>query len=93
MQYAGSFRPVEIHLISIGNHAQLGKIEVGVAALQRIEGPRHLMNAHGHGPLALRLLQSQTQIQMPVRIEHRQHMRVNRRLSVLAAEKPEGKAD
>src|SRR5271157_4943902 len=93
MQHAGSFRPVEVHLIVIVNYDQLGKVEVRVPALQRIDGPRHLMNAHGHGPLALRLLQPRAQIRMPICIEHRQHVGVKRRLPVLAAEESEGEAD
>src|SRR5580658_375553 len=51
------------------------------------------MNAHGHGSLTLRLLQSRAQIEVPVPFEHRQHVRMNRRLSVLAAEKSEGETD
>ena len=93
MQHAGSFRSVEIDLVGFGNHAELGKIEVGVSTLQGIVGPGHLPDAHGHGPLALRLLQSRAQIQMSIGIEHGQHMRVNRRLSVLAAEESEGEPD
>ena len=50
---------------------------MGVSTLQRIVGPGHLVDAHGHGSLALRLLQARAEIEMAVRIEHRQQVRVD----------------
>src|ERR1700676_372360 len=48
MQHAGSFRAVEIDLVGIGNHAEVGKIEVGVSALKRIVGPSNPGAPLGH---------------------------------------------
>ncbi len=70
MQPAGCFRAVEIHFIGIGNHAELEKIEMGVAALQRIVGPSHLVDAHGQGSLSLRLLQARAYVEMTIGVEH-----------------------
>ena len=51
------------------------------------------MDPHRQRPLPLRVLQPRAQIEMPVRIEHRQHVRVDNRLSMLASQKSERKTD
>src|SRR6266496_3700753 len=68
-------------------------MEMRIPALQRIEGPRHLVKSHRHRALPLRLLQPRAEIQMPVRTEHRQQVRMDRRLPMFPSQKPERKPD
>src|SRR5260370_2006459 len=74
MQHPRSFRPVEIYLIRIGNHAQLGKVKVRVPALQRIVCPLNLCTPHGHDPPTLPPLHPPPPITPPSSVHHTQHI-------------------
>ncbi len=66
---------------------------MGVAALEGIEGPRHLVHAHGEGTLALGVLELRAQVEMAVGIEHGEHVGVDGGLPMLAPEESEGESD
>ncbi len=93
VQHAGSFRSVKIHSIGIGNNSQLCEIKVRVPALQRIVRPSHLANTQPQRPFPLRMLQLQPEIVLPITLQHRQHVRVNRSLPVFPSKDPEREPD
>src|SRR3984957_2766488 len=64
-----------------------------ITALQRIKSPGHLPDSHRQGALALSLLQPRPQVQMPVSIQHGQHMRVNNSRPVLASHESESESN
>src|SRR6266851_7974217 len=86
MQDAGSFRTVEINPIDIGNHAQFAKVEMRILALQRIESPGHLLNAHGQCPFPLGQLEPPAQVEITIRLTHGEHVRVQYQTPMLHAQ-------
>src|ERR1035438_2009686 len=64
-----------------------------IAALQRVEGPSHLVNTDGQRALPLRLLQARSQVQVAVGIENGEHVRVDGRHPVFASQKSEREAN
>src|ERR1035438_9556801 len=64
-----------------------------VSTLQRIVSPSDFVDAYGQGALALCLFQPETEVQMAIRVQDRQHMGVQDNLPVLAAEETEGEAN
>src|SRR5437016_13526739 len=92
MQHTGSFGPIKIDFVTARDHAQLAEVEVGILALEGIEGPGYLLNTHGEGTITLRQLKCVTDVEVAIRLAHRKHVRVQHLMTLLHAEKTKGES-
>src|SRR5207245_6266853 len=73
-------------------HADLAAVEVSLLALEGIEGPGYLLNAHGEGAITLRQLKFVADVEVAIRLTHRKHVRMQHQMTLLDAEKTKGKS-
>src|SRR5947207_12807383 len=93
MQNAGGSGPVEISLISIGNHAEFPEVQMRISALQRIECPSHGVDAHAQGTFPLGQLKLVAQIQIAISVAYCQHVGMHHYLPVFQAKKTESETN
>jgi hypothetical protein len=68
---------IDVYLVRVGDHAELGEVEMGIERLQGIESPGYAIgDAVRQDQIALGRLQPKAQIMTAVIRIHREHMRV-----------------